>query len=65
MVRVVNGAEPPTITLRAGQGALRLRGINPGSREYLRASVDYDGIAAHEPERFNLVVQRVRARPRS
>jgi hypothetical protein len=42
---------------------LRLRGINPGSREYLRASVDYDGIGAHEPERFNLVVQRVRAAP--
>jgi hypothetical protein len=63
VVRVVNGARPPTLTLRAGSGELRLRGINPGSREYLRASVDYDGIGTHELEHFNLVVQRVRAAP--
>src|SRR5580658_8342445 len=29
-------------------------------REYLRASVDYDGLTAAEHDRFNLVVQRVR-----
>ncbi len=40
---------------------LRLAALNPGSREFLRASVDYDGIAAQDHERFNLVVQRVRA----
>ena len=40
---------------------LTLAGLNPGSREYLRASVDYDGISAAEDDRFNLVVQRVRA----
>ncbi len=34
--------------------------LNPGSREYLRASVDYDGLTAGERERFNIVVQRVR-----
>ena len=48
--------EPPT----AGS-ALRLIALNPGSREYLRASVDYDGIGATEPDRFNLVIQRVRS----
>jgi uncharacterized protein len=60
IVRVANGARPPTLTLPAGRGALRLSALNPGSREYLRASVDYDGLTATEPERFNLVVQRVR-----
>src|SRR5580658_9199190 len=56
VVRVVNGARPPTLTLRAGAGELRLQGINPGSREYLRASVDYDGTGAAETDLFNLVV---------
>ena len=60
IVRVANGARPPTITLPAGRDALRLVALNPGSREYLRASVDYDGLTAAEHERFNLVVQRVR-----
>jgi uncharacterized protein len=60
IVRVANGARPPTLSLPAGRGALRLVAINPGSREYLRASVDYDGLTAAEHERFNLVVQRVR-----
>jgi uncharacterized protein len=60
IVRVANGARPPTLTLPAGSGVLRLVALNPGSREYLRASVDYDGLTAAEHERFNLVVQRVR-----
>jgi phage tail sheath protein FI len=60
IVRVVNGAQPPTITLPAAGAALRLIALNPGSREYLRASVDYDGIG-EEQDRFNLVVQRVRS----
>ena len=60
IVRVANGARPPTLTLPAGRGALRLTALNPGSREYLRASVDYDGLTAAEHECFNLVVQRVR-----
>ena len=63
VVRVVNGARPPTLTLRAGAHELKLIGLNPGSREYLRASVDYDGIGAHESACFNLVVQRLRATP--
>ncbi|MGH8286390.1 MAG: phage tail sheath family protein [Steroidobacteraceae bacterium] len=61
VVRVVNGARPPTLSLPAGGNQLRLAGVNPGSREYLRASVDYDGIGENESDRFNLVVQRVRA----
>jgi uncharacterized protein len=60
IVRVVNAARPCTITLPAGRGTLRLIALNPGSREYLRASVDYDGLTAAEQDRFNLVVQRVR-----
>jgi phage tail sheath protein FI len=60
IVRVVNGARPPSLTLPAGAGVLRLLALNPGSREYLRASVDYDGLTPADHERFNLVVQRVR-----
>jgi uncharacterized protein len=60
IVRVVNGARPPSISLPAGRAVLTLMGLNPGSREYLRASVDYDGIGVTEDDRFNLVVQRVR-----
>jgi uncharacterized protein len=60
IVRVANGARPPSLTLPAGIGVLRLVALNPGSREFLRASVDYDGLTAAEHERFNLVVQRVR-----
>ena len=61
IVRVVNGARPPTLKLPAGGGVLTLVALNPGSREYLRASVDYDGLSSAERDRFNLVVQRVRA----
>jgi phage tail sheath protein FI len=61
IVRVANGARAPSLTLPAGKGRLQLVALNPGSREYLRASVDYDGIGDNEPDRFNLVLQRVRA----
>jgi uncharacterized protein len=61
VVRIANGARPPTITLPAGAGVLRLIGLNPGSREYLRASVDYDGVPDGEVDQFNLVLQRVRS----
>ncbi len=61
VVRVINGARPPTITLPAGNSNLRLTGVNPGSREYLRASVDYDGISENDVDTFNLVLQRVRS----
>lgn len=58
--RVTNGARPPTLALPAEKGELTLVGINPGSREYLRASVDYDGVGETERDRFNLIVQRIR-----
>jgi len=61
IVRVANGGRPPTITLPAGARSLRLAGVNPGSREYLRASVDYDLIPEGDADRFNLVIQRVRS----
>jgi uncharacterized protein len=61
IVRVVNGARSATLTLKAGEHALQLQAIRPGTREYLRASVDFDNIAADEPDVFNLTVQRVRA----
>jgi len=61
VVRVANGARPCTLDLPAGPERLTLRAIAPGTREYLRAAVDYDGIGENEPHRFNLVVQRVRS----
>jgi uncharacterized protein len=61
IVRVVNGARSATLTLKAGAQVLHLQALRPGTREFLRASVDFDNIAADEPEVFNLTVQRVRA----
>ena len=61
VVRVSNGGRAPTLTLRCGEQSLTLIGLSPGTREYLRAAVDYDGIAEHETDRFNLVLQRLRA----
>ena len=62
IVRVVNGARPATLSLSCGESTLTLEARSPGTREALRASVDYDNIGPGEDERFNLVVQRVRAR---
>jgi len=61
VVRVCNGGRPPSLTLPAGRSALTLIGLWPGTRDFLRASVDYDGTGAAESDRFNLIVQRVRA----
>ena len=60
IVRAVNGGRCATLDLPAGAGWLRLRGLEPGTREYLRASVDHDGVDSSDLQRFNLVVQRVR-----
>jgi len=57
IVRVVNGACAPTLTLAAGAGGLALRALRPGTREFLRAAVDYDNL--DEPDEFNLTLQRV------
>ena len=61
VVRVVNGARAPTVHLPAGTGELVLLGQQPGTREYLRAAVDYDGVDRDDKEHFNLVLQRLRA----
>jgi uncharacterized protein len=61
IVRVVNGARSATLVLQAGAQVLRLQAIRPGTREFLRASVDYDNIAPDATALFNLTVQRVRA----
>jgi uncharacterized protein len=60
IVRVVSRGQPPTIELPAGDDSLVLAGVCPGSREFLRASVDFDGIGIQDSDLFNLVVQRVR-----
>jgi uncharacterized protein len=61
IVRIVNGATPATISLKCDHQFLTLEALAPGTREFLRASIDYDNIAADDEERFNLVVQRVRS----
>jgi phage tail sheath protein FI len=60
IVRVANGARCCTLRLQAGDGALVLEALAPGTREFLRAAVDYDGIGENEEDSFNLVIQRVR-----
>ncbi|MBK6349529.1 MAG: hypothetical protein IPF50_06825 [Proteobacteria bacterium] len=45
IVRVVNGGAPATISLPCGDEKLVLEALSPGTREILRASVDYDNIA--------------------
>ena len=60
VVRVANGALPKTLTLPAGAAVLTLEALCPGTREFLRAAIDYDGIGENEGDRFNLVVQRIR-----
>jgi hypothetical protein len=61
IVRLRNGGRSATLTLPCGDQALTLEALSPGSREALRASVDYDNIGPNEEDRFNLVVQRVRS----
>jgi hypothetical protein len=60
IVRVASAGKAPTLDLPAGNDRLVLTGVCPGSREYLRASVDYDGISPQDTDLFNLVVQRLR-----
>jgi len=61
IVRVANGARPCSLSLSCPEGSLELVAIAPGTREFLRAAVDYDGIGENEQDRFNLVLQRVRS----
>ena len=59
VVRVVNGARASTLTLAGAGTPLRLRAVRPGTREFLRACIDYDNVSGELGE-FNLTVQRVR-----
>ena len=61
IVRVANGAAPVSLSLRCGRQTLQLEARAPGTREFLRASIDYDHLDADDEQRFNLVVQRVRS----
>jgi len=72
VVRVVNAARPATLTLPVDAkgtddgGAPHpsfwsLAALQPGTRECLRAAVDFDGLGPDETDEFNLLVQRVRA----
>jgi uncharacterized protein len=63
IVRVANRATRATIEIPAERELLRLQARQPGSREHLRVSVDYDRLE-RAPDKFNLVVQRL-ARPGS
>ena len=60
IVRVANAALPTTLTLRCDRESLQLQALAPGTREFLRASIDYDHVESDDNS-FNLVVQRVRA----
>jgi len=60
IVRVTNGARCCTLELPAGNQTLVLQALAPGTREFLRAAVDYDGIGDNEGDLFNLVIQRLR-----
>jgi uncharacterized protein len=63
VVRVANGGAPTTISLRCGSETLTLEALTPGTREFLRAAIDYDNVGndASDAENFNLVLQRLRA----
>ena len=47
------------LCLPASGSALVLRAVEPGSTEFIRAAVDYDGIDDDNDELFNLTLQRV------
>ncbi len=61
IVRVVNAGTPATLSLKCGEETLVLETLVVGSREFLRASIDYDNVPAQETDCFNLVIQRVRS----
>jgi len=60
VVRVANGGAPTSLHLPCGEQWLVLEALAVGSREFLRAAVDYDGLSPQDTDCFNLVVQRVR-----
>jgi len=59
VVRVANSARGAMICLPASGTAVVLRAAQPGSTEYIRAAVDYDGIDDDRGDLFNLTLQRI------
>lgn len=59
IVRVANNARGAMLCLPASGSALVLRAVEPGSTEFIRAAVDYDGIDDDNEDLFNLTLQRV------
>ena len=59
IVRVANHARGAMVCVPANGSALVLRAVEPGSTEFIRAAVDYDGIAEDDEDLFNLTLQRI------
>jgi hypothetical protein len=59
VVRVCHSPRRNQIHLPTDGGSLVLEALHPGPLEYLRASVDYDGIAPDATGHFNLTVHRL------
>ena len=58
VVRIANRAARALLEIPCGTESWRLQAQQPGSREFLRVSIDYDRVE-RDLERFNLVVQRL------
>jgi len=59
VIRVANNARGAMLCLPASGSALVLRAVEPGSTEFIRAAVDFDGIDEDGDDLFNLTLQRV------
>jgi phage tail sheath protein FI len=59
VIRVANNARGAMLCLPASGSALVLRTVDPGSTEFIRAAVDYDGVDDGDDSHFNLTLQRV------
>jgi phage tail sheath protein FI len=59
VIRVANNARGAMLCLPASGSALVLRSVDPGSTEFIRAAVDYDGVDDDDDTHFNLTLQRV------
>ena len=59
VVRVCRSGERNRLRLPAGPDLLVLEALHPGPLELLRASIDYDQVAADELDLFNLVIHRL------
>ncbi|MDJ0710417.1 MAG: hypothetical protein QNJ14_08510 [Woeseiaceae bacterium] len=59
IVRVANNARGAMLCVPASGSALVLRAVEPGSTEFIRAAVDYDGIDDSSDALFNLTLQRI------